>query len=351
MKSDDRPRQDKTLMTPEQSDHFPYGKLLKTVSRTFYLSLKLLPRPVRHPISLGYLIARATDTIADSIKTDACEQKRLLEQCSEAITSGKVGDLQIAISDEIIASVAHPGERELLSRIDEILRSLNSSKRSQKDLLKSVLHKIIEGQTLDVARFQDPHTLCALRNEQELEHYIYCVAGSVGEFWTRICELELGKECFRGEMLDLLDAGRSFGKGLQLVNILRDLPADWSRGRCYLPEEDLLREGACLKSTSFVSPGFLKVCHRWEERCEAYLDEGLRYVVQISSRRLRLASALPLFLAIRTLRLIQQMGAKERWKGVKINRSEVGAIITQASLASMSAGKLEAYYSELGRNA
>jgi farnesyl-diphosphate farnesyltransferase len=75
----------------------------------------------------------------------------------------------------------------------------------------------------------------ALRSDEELDEYIYQVAYCVGEFWTDMCRAHV----FPGANLDddLLKAdGVRFGKGLQLVNILRDLPKDLRRGRCYIPE-------------------------------------------------------------------------------------------------------------------
>src|SRR5216117_3031821 len=42
------------------------GDLLRQVSRSFYLSLAILPRPLREPIGLAYLLARAADTVADT---------------------------------------------------------------------------------------------------------------------------------------------------------------------------------------------------------------------------------------------------------------------------------------------
>ena len=44
----------------------PLTLLLKEVSRSFYLTLRLLPGAIRPQISLAYLLARATDTIADT---------------------------------------------------------------------------------------------------------------------------------------------------------------------------------------------------------------------------------------------------------------------------------------------
>src|SRR5579859_2443151 len=40
--------------------------LLRATSRSFYLTLRVLPRAVRPQISLAYLLARTSDTIADA---------------------------------------------------------------------------------------------------------------------------------------------------------------------------------------------------------------------------------------------------------------------------------------------
>src|ERR1700753_1476657 len=42
------------------------GLLLKSVSRSFYITLRVLPAVMRDPIGLAYLLARAADTIADT---------------------------------------------------------------------------------------------------------------------------------------------------------------------------------------------------------------------------------------------------------------------------------------------
>src|SRR5438445_13558859 len=84
--------------------------------------------------------------------------------------------------------------------------------------------------------------IVALQTEQELDDYTYRVAGCVGEFWTRICRAHLFPTASLDESL-LLANGVRFGKGLQLVNILRDLPVDLRQGRCYLPEVQLRRSG------------------------------------------------------------------------------------------------------------
>jgi farnesyl-diphosphate farnesyltransferase len=170
---------------------FPW-KLLKRVSRSFYLSLRLLPGDVRESIALAYLVARLSDTEADGARGAA--------------------------------------EEELLDRKPEVLDLLRVS--PDRELIDDVWSTIREGQAFDSMRFVEPRPLSA----DELARYTYLVAGCVGEFWTRICEKKLPG--FAMEPLDeMLRMGREFGEGLQLVNILRDRQVDAKAGRVYVPEE------------------------------------------------------------------------------------------------------------------
>ena len=59
------PRKRQSLPDPDPRRR-PVKAILKSVSRSFYLTIKFLPRPLREPVSLAYLLARATDTIADT---------------------------------------------------------------------------------------------------------------------------------------------------------------------------------------------------------------------------------------------------------------------------------------------
>ena len=51
------------------------GDLLRGVSRSFYLSLRILPAALREPIGLAYLLARAADTVADKIGRASCRER------------------------------------------------------------------------------------------------------------------------------------------------------------------------------------------------------------------------------------------------------------------------------------
>ena len=42
---------------------------------------------------------------------------------------------------------------------------------------------------------------------------------------------------------EFFEKGIRFGKALQMINILRDIPEDLRFGRCYIPEQELSRHG------------------------------------------------------------------------------------------------------------
>jgi len=106
--------------------------------------------------------------------------------------------------------------------------------------------------------------------------------------------------------------GANYGKGLQLINILRDLPRDMKAGRCYLPVGDCSDSGALLME-----------CSRWRARARDYLGEGMGYAQSLGSRRVRAATALPGLIGERTLDLLDRASWEELQQGVKITRSEV----------------------------
>ena len=59
--------------------------ILRSVSRSFYLSIRFLPRLLREPIALAYLLARATDTVADTTRVPGTVRIEVLKMFSDGI--------------------------------------------------------------------------------------------------------------------------------------------------------------------------------------------------------------------------------------------------------------------------
>jgi len=313
------------------------GPLLASVSRSFYLSIRILPARLRAPIGLAYLLARASDTIADS--TEAPEEIRLqhLAAFSKMIRIGRTDGLASLQHD---IHTPHPGETVLLCNIERCLEWLAQIDNKDRSEIVDVLQKIIRGQTLDIERFRGGEQIVALQNAEELDEYTYLVAGCVGEFWTRLCLNHLS-ECSILGLADLRRLGQEFGKGLQLVNILRDFPEDLRNGRCYLPENELRAAGTSPMPLIDQPAKAQAVFDRWRARAAGQLDHGHQYIAALRSIRLRVACFLPWYLGLRTLHLLGQPGTLERAEKVKVSRNVVRLAFLLAIAAAFSERALE----------
>ena len=277
-------------------------QLLKEVSRSFYLTLRLLPTDTRKVISLGYLLARASDTIADSGDIPLKTRKEHLDQFVQAVSGGEGVDFI-----HVYAGLKHEGEARLMASLNEIIPVVLSLNAEENAALYSVVKTITEGQLWDVTYFKE--SLTQVQCADELEHYIYCVAGSVGEFWTKVLAMkgviktpDLGK---------MHEAGIRYGKGLQLTNIIRDIPEDYKNGRVYIPEG-----GSSLDE-------IIKESSPWLVKAKEYLESAEHYLTLLPRGRARLATTLPARLAQQTLLKLESSSLEERRGVVKVDRGTV----------------------------
>jgi len=207
-----------------------------------------------------------------------------------------------------------------------------------KQLIREVLQIITSGQELDLIRFAgaSAKNIVALKTDSELDDYTYRVAGCVGEFWTKMCRAHL----FPAAPLDdtrLLADGIRFGKGLQLVNILRDVPADLRQGRCYLPAEKLRDIG--LQPSDLIQrdaePKFRPLYNACLDQASEHLAAGWGYTNALprSSVRVRLACAWPILIGVRTLARLRVQNVLDAGRRVKISRTEVRNIFVRSILS------------------
>ncbi len=281
--------------------------ILKGTSRAFYLSLAALPSGARYPLSLGYLLARAADTIADSPASPDLDRDRVLHELRQVILDERERDWHVprGLEPEI------PKERELLDSIPRLLKLLHTTPSEQSEAVRQVVSTLIEGMLWDQATFspESAENRTGLSAEQ-LEIYTYLVAGCVGPFWSKICALS---EPALKHMADprIGEMAIEFGKGLQWVNILRDAPKDQKLGRYYL--------------AALGTPEFLKKFPTQVERALQALSTASNYPVLFptSALRHRLAVFWPLALGFRTLELLLQDGGPRPDRRVKVARWEV----------------------------
>ena len=296
-------------------------RVLADVSRSFSLSLRLLPKEMRSATSLGYLLARASDTLADV--AEAAPDRRLawLDGLAADVAEGaaRCG----AWRDEALAAMdatppgerprAHRGEQVLLSRFDDCLAWLTELPDGEAAAVRRVLATIVSGQRLDIERFgQATRENPVVLSEEELDDYTFRVAGCVGRFWTQLGMLTLGTRFTNVAREELENQDVEFGKALQMVNILRDLPADLAAGRCYLPVAD-----------PHDRQGLLSAHREWVGRTASAVKAGSAYSLMLKGIRLRAATLLPALLAEKTLGLLEEITWEQLEQRPKISRAEV----------------------------
>jgi len=289
-------------------------KVLKDVSRSFYLSLRFLPKEFRAPTSVGYLLARASDTIADAGQLGIRERRDLLARFVEFVTEGKI--FQMPEVDGL-----PKGEKVLMSRLGDCVAALENLPNWQQVSVRKVVGIITEGQCWDLDRFAGEGVV-SLDSDDELRRYTYQVAGCVGEFWT---EIGIGGRggFARASDDEMMRWGQAYGRSLQLINILRDVPEDQKNGRCYLPgaetREQLLRER-----------------HRWIKEAHKGLDQAERYARSLNGKRMRFGTVLPAMIGRKTLSRLE-VASWDDWQArVKITRKEVYVLMAKAAKFAVS---------------
>ena len=308
------------------SSNDPLLELLKGVSRSFYLSVAFLPGSVRQQIAVAYLLARASDTIADVDSVAPSTRIDLLNQFCRSVRNG-------VMEVELTGEFRSPAESEtaMLRRVDELLARLRSFEPEDQRLIREVLETITSGQLLDLTRFKNANVenIVALETAAELDDYTFRVAGCVGLFWTKLCRRHL----FPAATLDfeaLLQEGVAFGQGLQLVNILRDLPADLRQGRCYLPKSSLSESN--LRPSDLLSketePRLRPIYSELLDLAESKLDSARRYTDRLpyTQFRLRFACHPPVLIGQETLRKLREANVLAAAQRVKVSRCDVRSI-------------------------
>jgi len=332
--------------------------LLKATSRSFYLTLRVLPARVRPQIGLAYLLARTTDTIADTEIVPLAQRLEALQKLRERIQGQNSAPLNFG---ELARQQGSPVEKLLLEKVEGSLALLQALSPEDLKLVRAVLATITSGQELDLHRFESgragsplpaaelatdarrarsdapyQRNIVALETAAELDDYTYRVAGCVGEFWTKICRAHLFPNARLDEKQFIQD-GIRFGKGLQLVNILRDLPADLKKGRSYLPLEKLRLVG--ISPENLLSPEseakFLPVFREYLDKAESHLRAGWTYTntLPFGQFRVRLACAWPILIGMKTIEKLRAADLMELQQRVKVSRGEVRGILLRSILA------------------
>ena len=301
-------------------------KLLETTSRSFYPTLKYLPKKIRGQIGLLYLLARVADTIADS---KVGETEVLIDALTNynAVAQGRsdrLPDLR-----ELADIQSNPDEGELLRNVQQVVDALSVYGQEDQARMLECLDVIVGGQILDLQRFgiaREGGTISSLDSDDELDDYTFRVAGCVGVFWTKMSLAHIMKLPKDKEEV-FFERGIRFGKALQMINILRDIPEDLRFGRCYIPDVRLNEIG--LEPKDLLDPSnigtFRPLYDAYLDLTSEHLDAAVEYIRMIPERQFRLKAAcmLPVLIGQRTVTLLREGNILDSDEKIKVTRDEM----------------------------
>jgi farnesyl-diphosphate farnesyltransferase len=317
-------------IAPATDDERFQERILQRVSRTFALTIPVLPPPLARVVGNAYLLCRIADTIEDD-KYLPDHRKRLYSEQFIRVVAGldDAADFADRLYPEL-SPEATTDERELIQGAPAVIRITLGFNARQRAALERCIRIMAEGMT----QFQETDVSHGLKDLQDMDRYCYYVAGVVGEMLTELfCDHCRGIDKQRDELMRL---AVSFGQGLQMTNILKDIWDDQKRGMCWLPRDMFSRHGVDLRrlAPGAGGPGFAPALGELIGVAAAHLANALRYTLLIPRHeaRIRRFCLWALGMAVLTLRKINANRAFRDGREVKITRRSVKATVVLANL-------------------
>lgn len=261
------------------------ARLLDRTSRTFALAIPLLEEALARQVGIAYLLFRIADELEDAPRWGRDVRARALASFV-AWLDARRDDAPRAEWQSLVnehAPTDDTGCLELLERADDVLGAARSLPAAVTTSILAHTKRTALGMAEFVAR-QDERGGLVLSDVDDLRRYAYVVAGIVGEMLTDL--FALGHPGVATARAALGADAAAFGEGLQLVNILKDAPADAREGRSYLPRAvpraavvdlarlDLARAGSYVRTLRGAGAprGVVAFCELPVRLAEATLD-------------------------------------------------------------------------------
>lgn len=316
--------------------------LLDGVSRTFALTIPQLPPVLAKPVSNAYLLCRIVDTIEDETALASPDKRRFCQQFVRVVQGNEAAEpLRDALGPRLSESTI-PAEHELIHLIPRVVAITHRFDPPQREALATCVEIMAKG----MAEFQDRDLRYGLSSMDEMSDYCYYVAGVVGEMLTKLfCHYSPEIAAHREEMMKL---AVSFGQGLQMTNILKDLWDDHSRGVCWLPRDIFEQCGFDLHELkpNHDNPNFCAGFRQLVGIAHGHLRNALAYTLYIPAREtgLREFCLWALGMAVLTLRKINKNLNFNDSAQVKITRRAVKATVVTSRLLRSSNSLLNAAF-------
>jgi farnesyl-diphosphate farnesyltransferase len=313
----------------ELSDWDFCRKSLSQVSRTFAKPIQILPEIQKRALTVGYLLCRVVDTIEDCVGFTIAERDGLFSDF-QAVLRGEI--VATHLSQRFEKVLISEEEGTLISNLHRVLSVFHAQSESTRTTTSRWVSEMADGMRL-YCRRSEGKGLTAMINMMDLERYCYFVAGTVGHMITEFFDEATGHQ---GLEIRLRENAESFGLGLQLVNIVKDVTDDAERGICYIPRQ--VCRSAGLEPEQLLDPKYRAAAKEAVEQviqhAIRHLEAALEYSLTIPPEfgQLRLFCLLPLWMAMETLQLARNNDAVfERGQKVKITRQAVERILAECA--------------------
>ena len=315
-----------------RSDDEFQSDMLKRVSRTFALTIPQLPSTLCKVVSNAYLLCRIVDTIEDEPVISAASKRYFCHKFVGVLDGAKnaarfSGQLSAALSSETPAA-----EHELIRNVPRVVDISRSFSTAQREAVRQCVATMANG----MAQFQLTNQKHGLKSVQDLDRYCYYVAGVVGEMLTTLfC---LYSPAIANQHDRLIRLAVSFGQGLQMTNILKDVWEDYRNGACWLPRQVFGDEDFELRELAQGerSPQFQCGIQHLIGVAHGHLKDALLYTLLIPRREIGIRNFClwAIGFAVLTLRKINAHLDYTDGRQVKISRTSVTGTVVVSRLSA-----------------
>lgn len=315
-------------------DTWSQYEILPGVSRTFALTIPQLPETLRCVVTNAYLLCRITDTIEDD-PTLSTDQKESLHEEFTRVVRGDASPARFASRvGRLLSDTTPTAEQELIHCTPRVIEVTDSLNPRQKKAVASCIEVMSSG----MPKYERRASLSGLRDLGQLDEYCYYVAGVVGEMLTEL--FSDYSDAVARHYEEMMHVAPSFGQGLQMTNILKDVWEDRARGVCWLPQDvfDNGPGGYADLAGELPVKEFARGMARLIAVAHGHLQNALRYTLLIpsSERGIRLFCLWALGLAVLTLRKIHNNPGFRSGAEVKVKRSTVKMVIAATNISAQS---------------
>lgn len=295
--------------------------ILPRVSRTFALTIPLLPRDLAATVANAYLLCRIADTIEDEPALGAAEKRRFSREFIDAVAGHERGSRFAQELVPLLSAATPQAERELVLNAPRIIGLTHRLPAAQRRAMQRCVAIMATG----MAAFQARSSVAGLGDQSQMDRYCYFVAGVVGEMLTELFCLHSPRVA--ENRARLMKLAVSFGQGLQMTNILKDLWEDRRRGACWLPREIFSSRGIDLSllAPERQPPGLGDAIDDLVATAHGHLRNALAYTLLIPAGEagIRRFCFWAVAMALLTLRNIHRRAAFSSGEEVKISRPAV----------------------------